>query len=295
MRAFLTSAATFFLACAASSAFAQTNPGDPTQRFQLSEGSVIQHFEDEGVLLRTDKSGRQIARVKLPKPRQLGESTRVVVSKSEEKVLAVYRGRTDTWPPKHKVLFLDARSLATVADLPLGDCQFMESARFADSQRLICYQSRNPAEKKQRKPTLAFVALDVNGASVLSWFELGGERRGRWFGPMFFGYDDDVIAIDVEPGRCVVQGVEPRPRPTGDTNYYESDASRVETVDFTERPASIIVLKRYKGPSNGEVWFVGPAPTDLPRRVASLKLWPRFAGVCGNRLQVVVRSSPWAF
>jgi hypothetical protein len=213
MRTFLV-VAVFSVAGAAVPAFAQPKPDDPIQRYQLLNGSLIHHLQYDGALLRFDGAGRQTARVKLPKSGVVEESTRVVVSKSEEKLLVVYSGSTSKWPPKHKVLFLDAQSLKTVADLPLGDCDFVEFAAFADTQRLVCQQSRNPSDR-ETKPALAFVALDVNRGTVLTWFDLGGERRGRWFGPMFFGSSDDAYRVRVDPGRCVVQRAQPTPRSPG--------------------------------------------------------------------------------
>ena len=285
MRTFLAVVA-LFSASAAGPAAAQPKPDAPVQRYELLNGSVIQHLQYDGVLLRLDRTGRQTARVKLPKS-GFEESTRLAVSKSEEKLLVVYSGSTSKWPPKHKVLLLDAVSLEKVLDLPLGDCEFIDFVPFAETQRLLCQQSKNPSDRKA-KPTLAFVALDVNRGAVITWFELGGERRGNWLGPMFFGYGDSAFRVRVEPGRCVVQAEQPTPRSPEDTNYYQSDASLIETFDLTERPSTIIVVGRHDGPSKGDVWFVGAGAADSPRRVGTLNRQPYFAGVCGDQLQLVL-------
>jgi hypothetical protein len=173
----LLAVAAFSVAAAVAPAFAQPDLSDPIQAYQLSDGSVIQHLQYEGALLRLDKTGRRTGRAKLPKSSIIEESTRVVVSESEENLLVVHSSSTFKWPPKHRVLFLDVQSLKTMANLPLGDCEFAGVEPFAATQRLVCQQSRNPSDRK-KKPTLAFVALDLNRGSVLTWFDLGGERRG---------------------------------------------------------------------------------------------------------------------
>jgi hypothetical protein len=75
MRAFLAVVA-FFSCTAARPAFAQRRPDAPIQRYELLNGSVIQHLHYDGVLLRLDGAGRQTARVKVPKSAGIEESTR---------------------------------------------------------------------------------------------------------------------------------------------------------------------------------------------------------------------------
>ena len=142
---------------------------------------------------------------------------------------------------------------------------------------MLCQQSQDPGDRKKKK-TFALVTLDLNRARVTRWFDLGGERRGDWFGPMFFGYHDLTLALDVTTEGCGA--------------VHASKAESLTTVDASELPAHIIVLirkaglRRRDGPTTGEVWFVGSGITDAPRRVKTLAKRPKTARLCGDRLHV---------
>src|SRR5215510_4332456 len=87
------------LASVSTSAWGQLTPERPGQRYQLFDGSVIEHLQYEGVLQRLDPAGRQLARVKIPKSRAIDKSTRIVVSESEANLLVVHNAGSTTWPP----------------------------------------------------------------------------------------------------------------------------------------------------------------------------------------------------
>ena len=96
-----------------------------------------------------------------------------------------------------------------------------------------------------------------------------------WLGPMFFGRYDTVWDVPVKTKDCAtLETTESRPGPW-------------EKVDASEHPEHVIVLNRRTGrPNNGEVWFVGPSITDLPKRVAVLQKRPHSATLCADVLYV---------
>jgi hypothetical protein len=153
------------------------------------------------LLRRIDNVGRQVARVKLPKAQVIEKHTDVVVSSLETRLLVVHSGSTNRYPPGHLVMILDAMSLKRVAEFPLGDCGLVDVSARPDDVTLLCHQSQDPANKKGKK-TFALVTLDLNRATLVGWFSLGGERRGQWVGPMFFGYYDDEWPVSVGTGGC---------------------------------------------------------------------------------------------
>ena len=257
-------------------AVAQEDRSAPTRLVRLSDGSAIRHDQYDGVLWRLAPDGRQVARVKVPSAEFIEKQTDIVVSKDEARLLVAHRASTFTYPQRHRVMILDALSLRTIQQLPLGDCRLLDFRQFLEYVTVLCHDSQDPAEKKRRK-TLALVTLDLNRAQVVRWFDVGGKRRGNWFGPMFFGYTDDAYLVRVTTEDCaVIPGREARP----DT---------LETVDASEHPAQVIVIARHDNPIKGDVWFVGPDQTDAPRRVATLARTPYSARLCGETLVVTLR------
>ena len=262
------------------SAFAQQDRFSPIEILPLADGSFIRFERFSGALLRL-KEGRQIARVRLPRATMIEHRTDVVMSKDESRLLVVHGDSTSHYPPRHRVVILDSMSLRTIAQLPLGDCNFLDLRPLPEHVTMLCQQSQDPGDKKKKK-TFALVTLDLNRARVTRWFDLGGERRGIWVGPMFFGYYDLTLALDVKTEGC------------GTVNASESES--LTTVDASEHPAHIIVLIRKAGltprdgPTTGEVWFVGSGITDAPRRVRTLAKRPKTATLCGDRLHVTEES-----
>ena len=238
------------------SAFAQQD----IEILPLADGSFIRFERFGGALLRL-KEGRQVARVKLPRATMIERRTDVVMSKDESRLLVVHGDSPYHYPPRHRVAILDSMSLRTIAQLPLGDCSFLDLRPLPEHVTMLCQQSQDPGDKKKKK-TFALVTLDLNRARVTRWFDLGGERRGDWFGPMFFGYHDLTLALEVTTEGC--------------GTVHASEAKSLTTVDASEHPAHIIVLIRKAGlrpsdgPTTGEVWFVGSGITDAPRRVKTL-------------------------
>jgi len=274
-------------------AFGWAQPARPDrnasrQRFELLDGAVLQHDQYDGVLMRIEK-GRTVARVKVPKARPFAESTQVVVSENEMKVLVVYQGDSTKWPARHSVLILDARSLKKQIELPLGACTILTDTAYAEMLRLLCQGSTDPSAPTKAR-TFAFVVMDLDRGVVPTWFNLGGEHRGMWFGPMFFGFRDDARPVEVRRDRCAVVGTEPKPPMTRDTNVYVADPSRIEALPVAEDASDILVIARDKGASNGDVWFVGPEPTAIPRRVRELSRSPVSAVLCGQQLQVILKA-----
>ena len=262
------------------SAFAQQDRFSPIEILPLADGSFIRFERFSGALLRL-KEGRQIARVRLPKATMIERRTDVVMSKDESRLLVVHGDSTNHYPPRHRVAILDSMSLRTIAQLPLGDCNFLDLRPLPEHVTMLCQQSQDPGDKNKKK-TFALVTLDLNRARVARWFDLGGERRGIWVGPMFFGYYDLTLALDVKTEGC------------GTVHALESES--LTTVDASEPPAHIIVLIRKAGltprdgPTTGEVWFVGSGITDAPRRVRTLAKRPKTATLCGDRLYAFARS-----
>ena len=177
----------------------------------------------------------------------------------------VHTADDDNFLAKHRVAILDTARLRTIAELPLGKC-WHHGPGFplaAEHVTMVCYHSR-PPDDRSRKPTLAVVTVNLNRGVVVRWFPLGGERRGSWFGPMFFGWRYDVTAVDVSRQKqCpfVASLAEPAAEPLEDLHL-------------------ILVVNRSKGPDKGEVWFVGKRPTELPRRIAVLPRTPGSAVLC---------------
>jgi hypothetical protein len=260
------------------SALALQDSVNPFPLWQLSDGGTLRHDKDRGILLRLDQTGRQISQVKVPKApiRSIGAlTTEIVVSKDETRLLVVHSADTLKWRPPHRVMILDTTSLRTVTDFPLGDCSFYQ---FPPGPRpehvtLLCHDSPDPSDKKGKK-TLALVTLDLIHSQITRWFALGGERRGTWVGPMFFGYRDDASAFRATVGCTTIEPADARPR-------------ILQTVDASEHPEHVIVVRRKGGPTKGDVWFVGPGVATAPRRVATLSSVPKTATLCGDVLQVI--------
>jgi hypothetical protein len=273
-------AAPLAIVCALSpdSALALQDSVNPFPLWRLSDGGTLRHDKDRGILLRLDKTGRQISQVKVPKA-PIGSigalTTEIVVSKNETRLLVVHSADTLKWRPPHRVMILDATSLRTVTRFPLGDCSFHEFPRGPRPEHvtLLCHDSTDPGDRKGKK-TLALVTLDLIHSQITRWFPFGGERRGTWVGPMFFGYRDDASAFRAAVGCAPIEPADGRSR-------------IVQTIDASEHPEHVIVVRRKNGPTNGDVWFVGPGVAAAPRRVATLSSVPKTATLCGDVLQVV--------
>jgi hypothetical protein len=146
-----------------------------------------------------------------------------------------------------------------------------------DDVTLLCHQSQDPANKKGKK-TFALVTLDLNRATLVGWFSLGGERRDQWVGPMFFGYHDDEWPVSVGTGGC--------------SAFTDGAHSVLETVDLHEQPEHVIVIARRDSATKGEVWFVGSRAADVPRMVFTNAITPTKATRCGDVLYVTEEAPP---
>lgn len=258
------------------SAFAQEDRSSPTEMVRLSDGSFIRFERYDGVLLRL-KEGRQVARVKLPKAEPIQKRTDVVVSKDETRLLVVHGDSTHRYPPRHLVAILDSMSLRTIAQFPIGDCSFLNLRPLPEYVTLLCHQSQDPGNKRTGK-TLAIVTLDLTRSQMTRWFDLGGERRGIWLGPMFLGYYDLTLPLAVKTEGCAA--------------IEASETGSAKTIDASEHPAHVVVLirkaglKQSDGSTTGEVWFVSSDITDPPKLVATLARRPTAATLCGDVLHV---------
>ena len=94
------------------------------------------------------------------------------MSKDESRLLVVHGDSTNHYPPRHRVAILDSLSLRTIAQLPLGDCNFLDLRPLPEHVTMLCQQSQDPGDKNKKK-TFALVTLDLNRARVARWFDLG--------------------------------------------------------------------------------------------------------------------------
>jgi hypothetical protein len=238
---------------------------NPIQVYPLPDDALIEHRQYEGVVRRLDARNKETTRVKIPAAGPIATRTTLILSADRSRVLMVHTADDDNFLAKHKVAILDTARLRTIAELPLGKC-WHHGPGFplaAEHVTMVCYHSR-PPDDRSRKPTLAVVTIDMNRGEVVRWFPLGGERRGSWFGPMFFGWHYDVTAVDVrEKKECPFVAT-----------IAEPAAERLDDLH------QILVLDRSKGPDKGEVWFVGKRPTEAPRRIAVLPRPPGSAVLC---------------
>ena len=238
---------------------------NPIQVYPLPDDALIEHRQYEGVVRRLDARNKETTRVKIPAAGPIATRTTLILSADRSRVLMVHTADDDNFLAKHKVAILDTARLRTIAELPLGKC-WHHGPGFplaAEHVTMVCYHSR-PPDDRSRKPTLAVVTIDMNRGEVVRWFPLGGERRGSWFGPMFFGWRYDVTAVDVrEKKECPFVAT-----------IAEPAAERIDDLH------QILVLDRSKGPDKGEVWFVSKRPTEPPRRIAVLPRTPGSAVLC---------------
>lgn len=272
----ISSIATLFAICCTLPVTAQDEYLADTLTFRLANGVVIRHDQYEGALRRFDGTGRQTARASLPKSTIIDKRTRVAVSAGESRLLIVHTDESSRLG--RGVQIVDSTTLREIADLPLGDCNFLQfpgHRALPEQVALLCKVSPDPADGKKR--TFAFVTLDVNAAKVARWFDLGGQRHRVGWGPLTFAYADDTFFLRVKRDGC--------------ENILAADGQRVVVFDVDDARTEIIVL--IKRPDirslvgTGELWFAGPTPADIPKRIAAFAKRPESARLCGDELTVV--------
>jgi len=238
------------------------------QAYPLRAGGMLRHNQYDGWIRRVDEDLKVVVQAKVPKARLIDRSTTVVLAANQSRLLLIHHDDQMHFPAKHKVALLDVATLKTLLELPLGECQDPRGSFPVMTEQLtmVCHHSR-PLDQPKRRPTFALVTLNLNRGEVVRWFPLEGERHGAWFGPMFFGYTYDVYSVHIERGR--------------------KDCPSAPTLPLLETPEQaviypllVLVLKRSKGDTKGEVWFVSADAAAPPKRVALLQDMPTSALIC---------------
>ena len=123
------------------------------------------------------------------------------MSKDESRLLVVHGDSTNHYPPRHRVAILDSMSLRTIAQFPLGDCNFLDLRPLPEHVTMLCQQSQDPGDKNKKK-TFALVTLDLTSCAGDTLVRSRGRAPRKWVGPMFFGYYDLTLALDVKTEGC---------------------------------------------------------------------------------------------
>lgn len=159
----------------------------------------------------------------------------------------------------------------------LSDGSFIRFERY-DGVLLRLKEGRQVARVKLPKAEPIEKRTDVvvskdETRRMTRWFDLGGERRGIWLGPMFLDYYDLTLPLAVKTEGCAA--------------IEASETGSPKTIDASEHPAHVVVLirkaglKQSDGPTTGEVWFVSSDITGPPKLVATLARRP----TTGNTLR----------
>ena len=248
--------------------------GDWVAGYPLAIGGVLQHQRQQGVLRRIERSGREVARAKVPAVTREFQSINLVLSTDHSRVLVIFEDSDDSATrAKHRMILLQTATLREVAVIRHGLCNNVAHEEFpqsAETLTLVCYDSQDPQEKTKNR-SIALVTLDVKDGRVLRWFALGGKRHSMWFGPMFFGHYHDAGMVP-DPHIAVPPGV-----------------SRCTALSICRRrkrfgvPDWVFVMRR-RGPGkdfvSGDVWRVSSNLAEMPQRIAALPGNPTAAVLC---------------
>jgi len=246
----------------------------PILQYPLGAAGRLLHAQYVGRLRRVDAAGRELANVRVPAADGIASETTVVVAGDLSHALLIHRVDRFKFRQNPRVLLLDIDTLQTRREFPLGDCGVFpltkEFPAVADRLTMLCYHSR-PAQDARRKPTLAVATVDINRGEVIRWSELGGERHGMWFGPLFFGWWYDVNPVIVKHRRACSSSEDVAPDPL----------------------QRILVLNRDVESGTGDVWAWSSRIDGPPERLASLSGHPQSAVACASEegrpvLQVTV-------
>ena len=162
---------------------------------------------------------------------------------------------------RHQLTGLDVETLQTRWTLRMGPCQYA-GEHFADGTgsvvALFCDDVPNPSDAKAARE-LALVTLDMSSGRMLRRLPLGGQRRGMWFGPMFFGYYYESGVLAVQPASTPCPPLEPTVTPPDlpNANIQPRSGDRA----FLVRRSS----NRRAGFDQWEAWF-DAGTSDPPRR-----------------------------
>lgn len=248
--------------------------GDWVAGYPLAIGGVLQHQRQQGVLRRIERSGREVARAKVPAVTREFQSINLVLSTDHSRVLVIFEDSDDSATrAKHRMILLQTATLREVAVIRHGLCNNVAHEEFpqsAETLTLVCYDSQDPQEKTKNR-SIALVTLDVKDGRVLRWFALGGKRHSMWFGPMFFGHyhDAGMVRIRISPCPQVYPAVPP--------------SAYADAVSVSAYPDWVFVMRR-RGPGkdfvSGDVWRVSSNLAEMPQRIAALPGNPTAAVLC---------------
>ena len=120
--------------------------GDWVAGYPLVTGGVLQHQRQQGVLRRIERSGREVARAKVPAVTREFQSINLVLSIDHSRVLVIFEDSDDSATrAKHRMILLQTATLREVAVIRHGLCNNVAHEEFpqsAETLTLVCYSAR---------------------------------------------------------------------------------------------------------------------------------------------------------